>query len=783
LAVDTKDVLGERYRIVRPLEGGAGKWVYLAQDLRLPHRTCALIEMIDRFATQAERLQAMRAFDSEVDALIALKCAQLPQIYARFSEGFRHYLVAEFIEGVSLEKRRRKMGGKLEESFVIDVSLRILDALEEMHNCTPSIIYGGLAPSKVMLARNGALKLIDMPLERHFQPPDMQMAARVGGFAPPEMYRGMLEARSDLYALGALMHYLLSGYRPPAASPFFNSHPGTQAEFASSPAFESARSYRNGEQPDAVAVPPLSVLSPRCNPALVELINQALAPEIEHRIGSTREFKYRLQLLKNKPAWTAGAPSPTQDARQATSKPNPPLAAAEDANPVVDPRDLEQRLRELTTRLVSEALGTAVATVTCPECGRRANFDASFCPYCGTAVGGRPALPPPEPPRTVTVRTVAVGPRWSGLFLLMVVVVLMFAASSYYVGNRLVQQMALNAPRATAPPPKPGVAPVKPLAPKRISPQQAALEAKLAQDLDKLKALPAGDATEADLREDIIFTVAHMTPRPPVPAQAQELLDRGEAEVRIATSGADYRKAAAKLSQALRIAPWVAAGYLALAQAQAGAGDAAQAIASYKCYLLAPPAGADTNAVRAAMLKLEPQPPGEELADLVQPSQVPGSSVDGAPSTIVAPPVRTQANTAPAPDLSGIWYRRKTGAQGPLSTQRVRISSDGDHVFVKILADCAGDGCLPGSTLWKVHHHDPGNPVPEYGGRYSLEGKTMTAGPIQWTLPGADGGCQITSRRIGDVAPDGGEIVIRTSDSGSKCRMIESDVRLWRPTS
>jgi hypothetical protein len=178
--------------------------------------------------------------------------------------------------------------------------------------------------------------------------------------------------------------------------------------------------------------------------------------------------------------------------------------------------------------------------------------------------------------------------------------------------------------------------------------------------------------------------------------------------------------------------------------------------------------------VRAAMLKLEPQPPPDI-------AQIPQLASQAGPIVVPPPPLGQPAETeTPELDLSGIWYRRKTGADGPLSTQRVRISARGDRLTVKIIADC-DDGCLPGSASWKAYRHDPDNPVPDYAGQYVVDGQTMASGPLQWILPSGDGDCRITSRRIGDISPDGNEIVIRTSDSGSNCRMFESDVRLWRP--
>jgi serine/threonine protein kinase len=105
--------IANRYQIVKKLGGGGQKTVYLAQDLRLNRRPCALAEMIDSFADAAEQQQAIAAFQREADLLAGLKDEHIPQIYDKFSEGQNHYLVMEYIEGDTLENRLRAAHGAL----------------------------------------------------------------------------------------------------------------------------------------------------------------------------------------------------------------------------------------------------------------------------------------------------------------------------------------------------------------------------------------------------------------------------------------------------------------------------------------------------------------------------------------------------------------------------------------------------------------------------------------------------------------------------------------------
>ncbi|MGA2412358.1 MAG: serine/threonine-protein kinase [Candidatus Binataceae bacterium] len=238
-------IVGGRYRVARALGGGGMKLVYLAEDLRLASRRCALAEMVDSFTSPEMQQQAVAAFQREADMLAQLSNQHIPRIFDRFSEANRHYLVMEYIDGGTLEDELKQNGGKLETARIIDIAIQVLETLEYLHNLEPPVIYRDLKPSNVMLTPSGEAKLIDFGIARHFAP--LTNATMIGtqGYAPPEQYRGRVETRSDLYALGATMHQALSG-RDPANEPPFS-------------------------------FPPLRKLCPDLDPALAAVVDQALA--------------------------------------------------------------------------------------------------------------------------------------------------------------------------------------------------------------------------------------------------------------------------------------------------------------------------------------------------------------------------------------------------------------------------------------------------------------------------------------------------------------------------
>jgi serine/threonine-protein kinase len=331
IASDT--VVGGRYRVLRPLGGGGMKLVYLAEDLRLAARPCALAEMVDSITNPDMQRQAVAAFQREADMLAQLSNEHIPRIYDRFSEQNRHYLVMEFIDGITLEDMIRKSGGKLDERRVIDVALQVLDTLDYLHNLSPPVIYRDLKPSNVMLTPSGLVKLIDFGIARLFRPQSNATMIGTQGYAPPEQYKGKVDARSDLYALGATVHHALSG-RDPALEPPFS-------------------------------FPRLRSLRPDVTPALAELIDQSLRYDVADRVASAAEFRRRLVAIRDGRL----APAHSSGARDQLGL---PLGGA--ARPSMAPS--------------SPTLLTNVADIDCPQCYARIPADSRYCSFCGADVAG-----------------------------------------------------------------------------------------------------------------------------------------------------------------------------------------------------------------------------------------------------------------------------------------------------------------------------------------------------------------------------------------------------------
>lgn len=252
-------VLQNRYAIENLLGGGGMGMVYLARDQRLANRPCAIKEMVDHFIDQAQRIEANEYFAREADTLAQLKHQAIPAITDRFEISNRHYLVMEYVEGRNLEEELAARGEPLPEGLVIDIARQLSDVLAYLHGLKPPIIYRDMKPSNVMLNPNGRVVLVDFGIARLFK------AARKGtmigtlGFAPPEQYQGQVDPRSDIYSLGATLHYVLTGRDPEKFPPF--------------------------------SFPPIRELRPGLSSNLAGAIDAALAYEMNARPSTIQEFR------------------------------------------------------------------------------------------------------------------------------------------------------------------------------------------------------------------------------------------------------------------------------------------------------------------------------------------------------------------------------------------------------------------------------------------------------------------------------------------------------------
>jgi serine/threonine-protein kinase len=235
--IKTGEVLRSRYRINRIIGHGGMGSIYLADDLRLEGRLCALKEVEHDRTLPAQLLkEAREQFLREATVLARLDHPNLPKVSDFFSVGGRDYLVMDFVPGKDLRalmNEARQRGEFLPERDVLAWASQLIDALTYLHSQEPPILHRDIKPSNLKLTPSGLLKLVDFGLVKILASDDVTITVLQGRgtalYTPLEQYggdTGHTDARSDLYAFGATLYHLLTNHSPVEARELFM-HPDT----------------------------------------------------------------------------------------------------------------------------------------------------------------------------------------------------------------------------------------------------------------------------------------------------------------------------------------------------------------------------------------------------------------------------------------------------------------------------------------------------------------------------------------------------------------------------
>ena len=219
------EVLRSRYKIRERIgQGGMGS-IYLADDIRLKGRECALKEVeYDRALPDKIREEARDQFLREATVLARLDHPNLPKVSDFFSNGPRDYLVMDYIPGDDLRTlmiEARRNHNFLPEKEVLSWADQLASALTYLHIQEPPIVHRDLKPSNLKLMPHGLIKLVDFGLVKILAPEEVTITIIQGQgtalYTPLEQYGGSdvhTDILSDIYAFGATLYHLLTNESP-----------------------------------------------------------------------------------------------------------------------------------------------------------------------------------------------------------------------------------------------------------------------------------------------------------------------------------------------------------------------------------------------------------------------------------------------------------------------------------------------------------------------------------------------------------------------------------------
>ncbi|HEY0593086.1 MAG TPA: serine/threonine-protein kinase, partial [Thermoanaerobaculia bacterium] len=213
------------YRLVEPIGAGGMGEVYKATDMRL-ERSVAIKVLPPHLSAN---VQLRERFEREARAISAISHPNICTLYDIGRENGNDYLVMEYLEGETLADRLAK--GPLPIEQALRYGIEIAEALEKAHRS--GIIHRDLKPGTIMITKSGA-KLLDFGLARYTRAeavptishggptlvtahkPLTQEGTILGTYqymAPEQLEGDLADARTDIFALGAVLYEMVTGRR------------------------------------------------------------------------------------------------------------------------------------------------------------------------------------------------------------------------------------------------------------------------------------------------------------------------------------------------------------------------------------------------------------------------------------------------------------------------------------------------------------------------------------------------------------------------------------------
>ena len=259
-----------RYVVAKALgEGGMGS-VLLAKDTRLADKL-TVVKVLNADSSDTEKLhEDVHNFKREAETLAHLDHPLIPDVTDHFEEGSRYYMVMDYVEGENLEHWLDRAQKPMEEEEALRYALEVLDILEYLSRQQPVIVHRDIKPANIIIgAKDKHAHLVDFGIARANTTVNGQRrkttALGTPGYAPPEQYQGYADPRSDLYALAATIHHLVT-----------NRDPGDNAPFQ---------------------FPPARSLNPRVSSQLEQILTKALKTTANERYQTPQEMRRDLEAL------------------------------------------------------------------------------------------------------------------------------------------------------------------------------------------------------------------------------------------------------------------------------------------------------------------------------------------------------------------------------------------------------------------------------------------------------------------------------------------------------
>jgi WD40 repeat protein len=209
-------VLGDRYRLLKPLRQGGFGATFLAVDETTPARDrCVVKQFLPQLQGRDQAAAAAALFQDEAKRLADLGThPQIPRFLDQIEQDSYHYIVQEFIDGYDLDQILADQG-PLRESQIWFLLKSLLPVLDFIHSAR--IIHRDIKPANIIRRADRQLILVDFGASKYVTGTALARSGTVigsAGYAAPEQAFGKAVFASDLYSLGVTCIHLLTGQHP-----------------------------------------------------------------------------------------------------------------------------------------------------------------------------------------------------------------------------------------------------------------------------------------------------------------------------------------------------------------------------------------------------------------------------------------------------------------------------------------------------------------------------------------------------------------------------------------
>ena len=199
----------DRYEIISKVGAGGMSDVYKAKD-HILGRIVAIKVLKQEFS---EDINFVTKFRTEAQSAAGLEHPNIVNVYDVGSENGLHFIVMEYIEGITLKTYVEKKG-QLSFKEATSIAIQVARGIEAAHN--KDITHRDIKPQNIMISTEGKVKVTDFGIAKAISSNTISSDA-MGSvhYASPEQARnGFMDGRSDIYSLGIVMYEMVTGRVP-----------------------------------------------------------------------------------------------------------------------------------------------------------------------------------------------------------------------------------------------------------------------------------------------------------------------------------------------------------------------------------------------------------------------------------------------------------------------------------------------------------------------------------------------------------------------------------------